>query len=83
MNYVCLGWEPPKRIDWRGDDSTDVLHVTYMLDDLGQSTRITQRSRAELAGARVLHPLMRLGIGHDIARQLETLKRTLEHGLRT
>ena len=82
MNYVCLGWEPPNRIDWREDDSTDVLHVTYMLDDLGQSTRMTQRSRAELAAPRVLHPLMRLGIGHDIARQLKTLKRILERGPR-
>ena len=82
MNYVCLGWEPPNRIDWREDDSTDVLHVTYMLDDLGQSTRMTQRSRPELAAPRVLHPLMRLGIGHDIARQLKTLKRILERGPR-
>jgi uncharacterized protein YndB with AHSA1/START domain len=83
MDYVCLGWEPPNRIDWREDDSTDLLHVTYLLDDLGQSTRMTQRSRAELAAPRVLHPLMRLGIGHDIARQLKTLKRTLERETRT
>jgi hypothetical protein len=83
MDYVCLGWAPPNRIDWREDDSTDVLNVTYMLDDLGQSTRMTQRSRAELAAPRVLHPLMRLGIGHDIARQLKTLKRSLERGPRT
>jgi hypothetical protein len=44
---------------------------------------MTQRSRAELAAPRVLHPLMRLGIGHDIARQLKTLKRTLERETRT
>jgi uncharacterized protein YndB with AHSA1/START domain len=80
MDYVCVGWKPPNRIDWREDDGTDVLNVTYMLDDLGQSTRMAQRSRAELAAPRMLHPLMRLGIGHDIARQLKTLKRILERG---
>jgi hypothetical protein len=37
---------------------------------------------AELAAPRVLHPLMCLGIGHDIAGQLKTLKRILERGPR-
>lgn len=78
MDHVCVAWTPPTRIEWREDDGTDVIAVTYELEDLGGATRVTQRSDAELAAPAFLHPLMRLGIGHDIARQLKTLKGKLE-----
>lgn len=78
MDHRCIGSEPPHRISWREDDGHDVLLVTYLLEDLGGSTRFTQRSDAELAAPRVLRPLMRAGIGHDIAGQLKALKTLLE-----
>ncbi len=59
MDYTCLNWTPPTRIEWREDDGTDVFIVTYTLEDLGDATRLTQRSDAELGVPRLLHPLMR------------------------
>jgi hypothetical protein len=52
--------------------------VIYTLENLGGATRLTQHSDVELGAPRVLHPLMRLGIAHDIARQLKTLKTNME-----
>lgn len=80
MDHSCTGWEPPHRLTWREDDGTDVIVVTYELEDLGDRTRMTQRSEAELGAPRFLWPLMRAGIGHDIAGQLRTLKELLEAG---
>jgi polyketide cyclase/dehydrase/lipid transport protein len=78
MDHTCLSWTPPTRIQWREDDGTDVLIVTYTLEALSGATRLTQRSDAALRAPRVFHPLMRAGIGHDISRQLKTLKAKLE-----
>ena len=80
MDHSCTGWDPPHRLTWREDDGTDVIVVTYELEDLGDRTRMTQRSEAELGAPRFLWPLMRAGIGHDIAGQLRTLKELLEAG---
>ena len=69
----------PRRIRWREDDGTDVFHVTYELDALGaERTTFTQRSEFELGAPAITHPLMRLGIGRDVAGQLKRLKRVLE-----
>ena len=78
MQYECLAWEPPKRIDWREDDGADVIRVTYELEDLGGKTRLAQRDDAELGAPRLLRPLFKAGIGRDIARQLSALKDLLE-----
>jgi uncharacterized membrane protein len=78
MQHRCLSAEPPHRISWREHDGHDVLVVSYLLEDLGRSTRFTQRSDAQLAAPRVLHPLMRAGIAHDIQGQLKALKTLLE-----
>jgi uncharacterized protein YndB with AHSA1/START domain len=78
MDYRCLAWEPPHRIEWREDDGTDVLTVTYTLAEEAGGTRLTQRDDAQLGAPRILHPLMRIGIGHDLAGQLRRLKRLLD-----
>jgi hypothetical protein len=78
MDHTCLSWMPPTRIQWREDDGTDVLNVTYMLEDLDGATRLTQHSYVDLGAPRVLHPVMRAGIGHDVASQLKTLRKQLE-----
>jgi hypothetical protein len=56
----------------------DVFDVTYELESVWTSTRLTQRTDAHLGAPRALHPLLRAGIGRDVARQLRTLKRVLE-----
>jgi len=55
-----------------------VLLVTYELEALGERTTLTLRDDAELGAPRLLWPLVRIGIGHDIARQLRALKALLE-----
>lgn len=80
IDHRCLDWAPPRHLTWREDDGHDTLVVTYQLEKLGDSTRMTQITDARLAAPRALHPLMRAGIGHDIHRQLRALKVLLETG---
>jgi hypothetical protein len=78
MAYTCVDLDPPRRVAWRERDGADVIEVTYELESVWTSTRLTQRDEARLAAPRALHPLLRIGIGRDVARQLRTLKRVLE-----
>jgi uncharacterized protein YndB with AHSA1/START domain len=79
MEMSCTAFEAPRRIEFREDDGTDVFLVRYHLDALGAGrTRMVQRSDATLGAPRILHGLYRIGIGRDVAGQLEALKRLLE-----
>lgn len=78
MRMTCRSKEPPARIEWHEDDGSDKFDVTYTLEEVGGSTRFTQRSIASLSTPRLLAPVMRHGIGRDIDKQLRRLKATLE-----
>jgi uncharacterized protein YndB with AHSA1/START domain len=79
MEMSCVGWEPPRRIEWLQDDGTDVFRVVYSLEPAADdSTRLTQTSVATITAPRMLRPIYRAGIGRDIAGQLRRLKRLLE-----
>lgn len=78
MQHTLLAWDPPHHIEWHEDDGHDVFDVTYLLTPDSGKTRFAQRSEAQLAAPRFVHPLMRAGIGHDIAAQLKRLRRHLE-----
>jgi uncharacterized membrane protein len=79
MEMRCTRFEPPRLIEWREDDGTDVFEVVYELSENGDGrTRMKQRSDAEIGAPRLLHPLFRAGIGRDLERQLRELKRLLE-----
>lgn len=78
MDYTLLAWDPPNRIEWHEDDGHDVFDVTYLLESTCEGTRFSQRSDAQLAAPRVLHALMRIGIGHDVAAQLKRLRAHLQ-----
>ena len=80
MEMRRVGSEPPRRVDWVEDDGHDVYRVTYELEPTAAGTRFRQRSDAEVAVPRWLHPLWRHGIGRDVARQLRDLRRLLEAG---
>jgi uncharacterized protein YndB with AHSA1/START domain len=84
LEMSCVAWDPPRRLEWREDDGTDVFVVSYELEPVrdGAATRFTQRSNAEIGAPRLLHPLFRHGIGRDVAGQLRRLKRLLEEGTR-
>jgi hypothetical protein len=79
MVHRCVSWQPPYRIAWREDDGADVIDVTYELEGMWTSTRFTQRDEIVRLGAPgIVRPLMKVGIGRDIARQLDELQRVLE-----
>lgn len=79
MTYRLLDWRPSEEITWHEDDGHDEITVTYRLRALAPArTRFTQHDEIVLGAARVLHPLMRLGMRHDIDAQLRRLKEHLE-----
>jgi hypothetical protein len=78
LDHQCKASDPPRRIEWREDDGTDVFDVVYELEPDGDATRFTQRSRAQLGTPRFARPIIRHGIGRDIAHQLRALRRVLE-----
>jgi hypothetical protein len=78
MTYTLTAWDPPHRIQWHEDDGRDLIDVTYALEAVKDQTRFTQTDEAKLSAPRILHPVMRAGIGHDIAAQLRRLRRYLE-----
>ncbi|UTI65169.1 SRPBCC family protein [Paraconexibacter antarcticus] len=80
MAYTLVASEPPHLIRWHEDDGHDVIDVTYSLEARGTSTWFTQSDEARLGGPRVLHPIIKAGIGHDLAAQLKRLRRHLEDG---
>lgn len=78
LDMTCLAWEPPQRIEWREDDGVDVFEVTYELVATAAGTRMTQCSAFTLGAPVPAHPILRWGIGRDVAKQLRALKRELE-----
>jgi uncharacterized membrane protein len=78
MDTRLVASEAPRRIEWLEDDGVDVFRVTYELEDLNGRTRLTQRSVAELGAPRLMRPIYKAGIGRDIAKQLNELKKLLE-----
>jgi uncharacterized protein YndB with AHSA1/START domain len=78
MEMTCTAFERPRSISWRQDDGTDVFLVTYTIEELGDRSRLTQRSEAQLGSSRLLRPVYRRGIGRDMAKQLDSLKKLLE-----
>jgi uncharacterized membrane protein len=78
MDYECVGWTPPARIEWREDDGTDTLEVTYLVEEADGGSRLTQTSDGTLGAPKLVQPLFRAGFGRDIDRQLKRLKRLLE-----
>jgi|1186.fasta_scaffold305955_2 hypothetical protein len=80
MTHACVAWEPPDRIAWRDEDGDTTLDVTYELEAQWTATRLTQRDVVDLRAPAPLRPLLRHGIGRDVARQLRELKRLLERG---
>jgi hypothetical protein len=48
------------------------------LELVESSTRLTQRDQAPLDAPRMMHALFRIGLGHDVGRQLGARKQLLE-----
>lgn len=78
MEYSLVASEPPHRIRWHEDDGHDAIDVTYTLEPRGTSTWFTQTDDARLGSPRVLHLIIKAGIGHDVAAQLKRLRHHLE-----
>ena len=82
MEMTRLASDPPRLLELREDDGTDVFRVTYSLSPTAAGgTLLRQRSDATIGAVpRLLHPLWRHGIGRDLQRQLRDLKKLLEGG---
>jgi uncharacterized protein YndB with AHSA1/START domain len=78
MDYSCEAAERPHRIAWREDDGTDVIEVEYRLTPDDGGTLFEQRDEAHLGAPRLLRPVLRAGLRHDLGRQLRALRRLLE-----
>jgi uncharacterized protein YndB with AHSA1/START domain len=82
MEMTLVASDPPRRLEWREDDGTDVFRVTYSLSATGSGGTLMRQTSDASVGAvpRWLHPLWRRGIGRDLQRQLRDLKELLEGG---
>jgi hypothetical protein len=77
--YRLVRWNVPHKIEWHADDGRDEITITYEVRALSPTlTRFAQHDDLRLGARRALHPLMRVGIRHDIAGQLRRLRRILE-----
>jgi hypothetical protein len=74
-------------VDCHVEDVSDFLadryrvesdRVTFELEPVWTSTRVTRREERTVRGPRVLHPLLRLVAGRQAARELRALKQALE-----
>lgn len=78
MIHTLVSWIPDREIRWHEDDGNDQLDVRYTLLTTPDGTRFTQTEQVTSGAPRLLHPLIRAGIGHDVAGQLKRLKQHLE-----
>jgi uncharacterized protein YndB with AHSA1/START domain len=78
MEMTCTAFERPTSLAWREDDGTDLFLVTYTIEELGDRSRLTQRSEAQLGSSRLMRPVYRRGISRDVSKQLDALKKLLE-----
>jgi uncharacterized protein YndB with AHSA1/START domain len=79
MRYTLVDWDPPHRIHWREEEGEeDVFLVTYTLAETAGGTRFTQADEVRISVPRPLLPLMKIGIGADVAKQMRTLRAELQ-----
>lgn len=78
MRHTLVSWVPDREIRWHEDDGHDEIDVRYTLRETPGGTHFTQTDHVTSGAPRLLHPLIRRGIGHDLAGQLRRLKRLLE-----
>lgn len=78
MRYALVSWVPDREIRWHEDDGHDEIDVRYNLREISGGTHFTQTDHVTSGAPRLLHPVIRAGIGHDVAGQLKRLKRHLE-----
>lgn len=78
MRYTLVSWVPDHQICWHEDDGHDQIDVCYTLLDASGRTHFTQTDHVTSGAPRLFHPVIRTGIGHDVAGQLKRLRRHLE-----
>jgi hypothetical protein len=71
-------FDPPRRLRWREEDEDGVFNVVYRLERTENGTRLGQIDDIEWKISRLAFPIARVMVSRDIARQLASLKRTLE-----
>jgi uncharacterized protein YndB with AHSA1/START domain len=72
---TCLHSEPPHRIAWCWEADGDTIEVTFTLEPVWTSTRLTVRQEHRRRRARLLQ---RARAARDLDRRLAALRRRLE-----
>jgi uncharacterized protein YndB with AHSA1/START domain len=70
--------DPPHRMRVREEDDDAVFNVTYVLESIGEATRLTQRDQIEWKISKFQRPIGNGMVSRDIKHQLSALKRLLE-----
>src|SRR5919108_2485725 len=65
----------PHQVTWRWEAEGDAVEVSFALEPVWTSTRLTVREERPLRGPRILRQWM---AGRDLDRRLEALRRRLE-----
>ena len=71
-------YDPPRHLLWREEDEDAVFNVVYRLESIGSGTRLTQIDDIDWKISKLALPIARGMVSRDIARQLGSLKQTLE-----
>jgi uncharacterized protein YndB with AHSA1/START domain len=71
-------YDQPRRLRWREEDEDAVFNVVYQLQSAGTGTRLSQIDDIHWKISKLALPIARMMVSRDMARQLASLKRTLE-----
>jgi uncharacterized protein YndB with AHSA1/START domain len=72
---TCVDCERPHRIAWRWEAEGDVVDMSFALEPVWTSTRVTVRQERGHPGATILR---KRAAARDLGRRLEALRRRLE-----
>jgi hypothetical protein len=69
---------PPHRIAWRWEAEGEIVDVSFALEPVWTSTRLTMRQESRLHGPRFLRRVLKWAAARDLDRRLEALRKRLE-----
>jgi hypothetical protein len=75
---TCVERQPPHHVAWRGEADAGVVDVSFALEPVWTSTRLTVTQEGRLQGPRILGRALKWAAARDLDRRLEALRRRLE-----
>jgi hypothetical protein len=75
---TCVHSERPRRIAWRWGAEGECVDVSFALEPVWTSTRVTVNQERRRPGASILRPALKRAAARDLDRRLEALRQRLE-----